>query len=266
MIKPEPSIFELIHTRRHLLFRTVLIELRAQFAGAILGAAWSLAAPVGLIVLFALSAGGNGEPNSLGLSYAEYIIYISAGVIAFTSYSLALTTGANSIAKDKQILLNAHFPAELIGLRTVIVSSVPLILGMFGMAAASLLFGIAKWTAFLVPIIILLQLIASTAIVWILSLATLAVKDLQFALQYLMLATILLTPIATRYEAMPPILLAVASLNPLLYFVRAYQDLLVFARLPSIPMFLVCTLGSAIAFVLSAHLFKRAKRIFFEYV
>ena len=56
------------------------------------------------------------------------------------------------------------------------------------------------------------------------------------------------------------------TLNPLAHFIIAYQDLLVFGRLPSLSTMLIVTAMSILTFLMGGVFFARAKRTLIDYV
>ena len=56
------------------------------------------------------------------------------------------------------------------------------------------------------------------------------------------------------------------TLNPLAHFIVAYQDLVVFGRLPRMSTIVVLTTMSAFTFLIGGFFFARAKRTLIDYV
>jgi lipopolysaccharide transport system permease protein len=100
---------------------------------------------------------------------------------------------------------------------------------------------------------------------WIFSLMHLVFKDVEQLIQYLAVILMIITPIAYTSDMVPRQLVMITVVNPLYYFVCAYQDLIVYERLPQPG---VCGVLSALGlgtFCLGYRVFVRAKKVFYDY-
>jgi lipopolysaccharide transport system permease protein len=225
-----------------------------------------LGGPLVLMVLYALMYGLVLRVQPASMSFTTYILYVAAGLIPFLSFSGGISSGAMSLSKDKQILLNTFFPSEFIGARAVLVQSTSMAAGLAAAILLSIMLGHANGLVLLVPFIILLQVLFTVAVVWILSLVTLALRDVQHVIQYVLFSLLVVTPIGYDRALVPPVLEWLMYFNPLYYFVVWYQDLIVFGRLPILSTIAISVIGSLVAFCGSYALFQRAKNVFYDYV
>jgi lipopolysaccharide transport system permease protein len=241
-------------------------ELRSIYAGSVLGVAWTFGGPLVLMVLYAVMYGIVLRVQPTTMSFTSYILYVGVGLIPFMSFSSSVSIGAMSLARDKQVLLNTYFPSELIGIRAVLVQCAPMIGGLLAAIVLCVVIGIATPFVLLVPFVIVLQVLFSIALVWVLSLLTLALRDIQHVIQYIMFALLLVTPIGYDRSLVPRSLEWLMYFNPLYYFVVWYQDLIVFGRLPPVSVVFISVTGSLVFFGIAYIIFVRAKRIFYDYV
>lgn len=257
---------QIVWDRRALLATTIWTELQANYAGSVLGAAWTFGGPIMLMFLYAVMYGFVLHVRPASTSFAEYLLNVGVGLIPFMSFSSGVSIGATSLAKDKQILLNTYFPSELIGFRTVMVQAAPMAAGLAAAIVMALLIGNLRATVLLVPFVAMFQLMFTVALVWMLSLLTLALRDLQHVIQYAMFALLLVTPIGYDRSLVPPALKFLMYFNPFYYYVVCYQDLIVLGRIPEPSVLIVTALGSTVCFCASFAIFQRAKKIFYDYV
>jgi lipopolysaccharide transport system permease protein len=260
------SLTQVMWRKRSLLLGTVWTELRSLYAGSVLGVAWSFGGPLVLMALYAVMYGVVLRVQPATMSFASYVLYVAVGLIPFISFSSSVAVGATSLARDKQVLLNTFFPSELIGIRAVLVQYAPMVGGLFVAILLAALMGRVTILVLLVPVVVLLQIMFSVSLVWILSLLTLALRDIQHVIQYIMFSLLLVTPIGYDRSLVPRSLEWLMYFNPLYYFVVCYQDLIVFGKLPSLLVVLIVVSGSVIFFTLAHMIFMRAKSIFYDYV
>ena len=260
------SPLQLIARYRSILLRTTAVEIRSLYADSALGLAWVLIGPLLLLSLYSVVYIMIFRIQPPGLSGGEYALYVFSGLVPTISFSSALSKGAGALADNRQVLLNTVFPAELLPLRAVLVQSVPMpvALAMVAVAVAVVKGGLGP-AALLVPVVIVLQVMFVTGIVWVLSLLTLALRDIQQLLQYVMLILLIITPIAYTPDMIPAQLKLLMYANPLYYYVAAFQQMLVFGALPA-PGILAACAGLAFAsFWLGFFLFQRVKLTFYDY-
>ena len=83
MIKSLLTMGNLVISRRELLYRTTISEIRRRYAGSIMGMAWLLLGPVLLMVLYATIYGVVFRLKPPEMSSNTYVIYILVGLVPF---------------------------------------------------------------------------------------------------------------------------------------------------------------------------------------
>jgi lipopolysaccharide transport system permease protein len=108
--------------------------------------------------------------------------------------------------------------------------------------------------------------LALLGVAWILSLVNVVLRDLTHVIGILLVLLLIASPIAYTTDRVPARLKFILALNPLAYFILAYQDVIVHGRLPS-PLVLVgifaVSLGS---FAFGGWFFSRMKAVLIDYV
>lgn len=242
-----------------------MIELRSMYAGSVLGVSWIVLAPLMLMMIYASVYLFIFRVSLPGLGPIDYVFLTSTGLAAFTTFGNSLGAGTNSVLRNKQVLLNAVFPAELLPVRAVLSACPPLLFGGIVLMILSPIFGQGSWKVLLVPVIAVVQFMLMCGIAWILSLLTLLVRDIQHILQYVTTVLLIITPIGYTIEMVPAALGLVVKLNPLAHFVLAYQAVLVFDRWPSLNSAIVTTTISVGLFLVGYWIFQKAKFAFYDY-
>jgi len=257
--------WQLVFRHRAILTTTSLIELRMMYAGSVLGLAWVILAPLLLLAIYTLTYAYIFQVRVPGLTTADYIAHVSAGLIAFLSFAGALAGGSVSVIRNKQMLTSTVFPPELLPVRAVIVTLPPLLVGGLVIAAGAMLYGSAGTSVLALPVVMLLQFMFTCGIVWVLALVTLVLRDIQHLIQYLVIILLIVTPIGYVLEMVPPRLALLTYLNPLAYFVLSYQEILVRGALPGGNLATAMIVSSILSFSGGFWLFQRAKLAFYDY-
>ncbi len=123
-----------------------------------------------------------------------------------------------------------------------------------------------KWTIVLLPLVWILHLMALTGVVWVLSLVGLVFRDLQNIVHLTLLVLMIASPIAYTPAMVPARMRLLLTLNPLAYFVTAYQHVLVLGKVPSWPFSLVLVVMSVGLFLGGGYFFGRAKKVLIDHV
>lgn len=253
-------------SHRRILWHVTRNELVARYAGSVLGVGWALLTPLAMIAIYAVVYLVIFRVQVPGLTPGQYVLFIFAGLVPFLMTSEALGSGVGSVIANKAVLSNTVFPIDLAPPKAVLLSQLTMVVGMSAILIAVPFVGTLSWTILLLPVVWVLHVMALTGIVWMLSLVGLVFRDLQNLVQLLLLMMMIASPIAYTPSMVPPSLRALLILNPLAYFVTAYQHVLVLGTLPGLSLSLVLVVMSVGLFLLGGRFFGRAKRALIDYV
>ncbi len=255
----------IIGTRREILARTTLTEIRRRYAGSAFGALWLLIGPLALMVIYAVFYVFVFRLRPPEFTAGAYVLYIFCGLLPYLGFSEALSAGTISLASQRDVLLNTVFPAELVPLRAVLVALAAPTIGLVVVLLADGVVGQFSGWNLLVPVVLLLLAMFVTGLVWLLSLANLVLRDIQQLLNYVSMILLIASPIAYTPAMLPRVFAVVIWLNPLSYFVLAIQDLVLFDVFPPLPVVVGCLVLGIGGFAFGWRTFGRAKRVFFDY-
>lgn len=263
LLKPYRMIFR----HRAQLLNSIKVTLRARYAGSVLGMFWLVLGPVLLLSLYAVVYTVIFDFRPTMLSKGDYVLYIFAGLVPFLTFSQALTSGTGALLKDRALLMNAVFPAELIPLREVLASA-PMLLVGFGIIAGLklLFFGGPLITWLLLPAIALAMAMAVTGLVWILSLANLVAKDVQQMLTYLVIMLLVSSPIAYTPDMLTGAFRILMYANPLSYYVSSFQQVLVLGNIPPTEILIGGTLIALVSFHTMYIVFDKGKAAVLDHI
>ena len=102
-------------------------------------------------------------------------------------------------------------------------------------------------------------------VVWVLSLASLVIRDIQHILIFASIVLLIITPIAYTVDMAPGPMKLVVYANPLSYFLMALHDAVVFGRVPSFEIMCAVVLLGLISMGGGYWVFQKAKQVFFDY-
>jgi lipopolysaccharide transport system permease protein len=256
----------LLWKNRSLLYQTTLNDIRARFAGSILGLAWLALYPLlflaaySIVVIFIY---GSRLPS---LSRGDSVAFIFCGLIPFLGLAEALSLGTSSVTSNVNLIKNTLFPIDLIPVKAVLVSQssnaisigiLLLFLGLLGRFSVSWLL--------LAPILIL-QLMFSIGITWVLASLNVFIRDLQSIISVVIMILMMVSPIGWTDEMVPRSLLPFMKLNPLYYFISSYKTVLFNGAAPRSDILIVLSLMGFAALSIGYWFFSKMKKVFSDNV
>jgi len=245
-------------TQRHLLWRAVKAEVSSQHAGTVLGLSWILLGPFLLLTIYALIYAVVFQVRVPGLSRSEYILNVFSGLVLFLAFSQSMAAATTALSKERKLLFS-RFPAEFIPAKAVIVAYIILIPATGFVIAGDVLLSTPSWHLLLLPCVAALQLAFSIGFGCLLSLLGIVMRDISFIIQYLVIALLVVTPIAYTPDMIPAQIKPILYVNPLYYYVSANQHLILLNTLPPFGEIIAGILLSITMFVGGIWVFRRAR-------
>lgn len=255
-----------IGSHRNLLWRSTRNQIRARYAGSIFGAAWVVLAPALLLTVYGLVYLAVYRIRTPGLGSVAYVLYIFAGLIPFLMTAEALTQGAGAVVNNPGLLTSTVFPIDLAPVRAVVAATPILFVGTATVVVGSAAIGRASWPLVLLPFVIVLHVLALIGVAWFLSLVTVVARDVQYVLAVLILVLLVASPIAYTTDMLHGDARLMVYVNPLAWFVLAYQEILVLGESPSPLHWLGLVVAGAGLFFAGSRFFTWAKGVAMDYV
>lgn len=251
---------------RKMLWATTASDIRSRYRGAVLGVLWLVLYPALFLATYASVFVFVLRVRVGFMTTHQYVLLIFCGLIPFLGFAESLGSGVASVVNHSRLIKNTLFPIELVPAKVTLASHTTEVVGLAVLASLVLISGRAGWKLFLVPIVLVLQLLLTIGVVWLLSALNVIFRDLSHSVSVLVLMLMLASPIGYTEEMIPKGLRVVALANPLYYLIGSYRELMIFDRLPPwhvwVPL-LVMTVGY---FAIGYWVFTRLKPVFADYV
>lgn len=252
----------LLHFRGLVLTLTAR-ELSARYRGSWLGFLWSLVNPLLLLAVYTVvfdvvfkNRAGGAQP---------YAVFLLCGLFPWIWLSSALLDATVSLSANAGLLRKAVFPAEVLPVVSTLASlahyllALPVLLLAVLLAHFALGHPVGGWSALLLPAALLVQLPFTAGLALLLAALHVHFKDVRDLLANLLTLGFFLTPVLyplTTVASVRPLALLVSA-NPVTPFIRLYQELLFFGRLPAPSLWLQAVGLALIAWALGSWLFER---------
>ena len=212
-------------TYRELLYFLVWRDIKVRYKQTALGAGWAILQPMLTMGVFAVFLGRLAKVPSDGLPYP---LFAFAGLIPWTYFATAVSSGSASIVASQQLISKVYFPRLLIPLASAVT---PLVDAAIALAT-------------LVPLLIWFHVVPGPALVWVPAFAVLAVatafatalwlatltvefRDVRYLVPFVVQFWMFATPVAYPASLVPARWRLLYGLNPMTGVVEGFRWTLV---------------------------------------
>ena len=269
--------------RHELIGNLVGREVRARYKQSVLGVVWSFITPLisSLLTtfLFSFVAGIHPDKTSSGQA-VPYQLFAYVGAMFWGFFSACVTSGADSMTGNTGLLTKVYFPREIFTISAIANRIVDFGFGLVTFLFLLFYYGDTQhfhipWTALLVPLVLLLQLVLTLGLAFLLATLNLFYRDVRFILGLAMQIWMMLTPVqypiskVLHHRADHPLLVYLyLHLNPMTPIVLMYQHLVLGQPLPAGmgEMFVSAILLSLAALAFGYSVFRKYEGMFAESV
>ncbi|MBI5102208.1 MAG: ABC transporter permease [Nitrospirae bacterium] len=258
--------FSLIWKYRHILLTTTKNDIRAKYAGSVLGLVWAFLYPLLFLGVYTLVYVAILKVNSSTMTTPEYIVLIFSGLVPFLGFADALGAGVGSVTSSSNLIKNTLFPIELVPLKTVLASTVTQVVGLIILFLALVVMRKVGMFILLVPLIFLVQLIFTAGFIWFVSSVNVLVRDLSQMTSVLVIFFMMVSPIGYTADMVPAGFRMLSYLNPLYSIITMYREVMVYNRLPPLSETVFFVLMSFATFAAGFFVFSKLKQVFADYV
>ena len=249
--------------RRWLLKYFIQRQVTRSYKRSYLGLSWILLSPTIWVLFLALIFServGIRTRDILDYPNLNFGLYLYCGLLPFLAFSEAMNKGMNSIRGSSGLVQKVIFPLEILPFTNTIASMIDKFFGVGALLIVAVLFGRdLYWTAFMLPFVVLLQVLFILGLTYIMAVLGTYLPDIGEVMRPFIRGMFFLTPIIWTPDRLPESVRWVADYNPLAYLVNAYRETVLFGTFPGGLSTLYFTLFSVALFVFGFALFNRLK-------
>ena len=245
---------------RDLIFQLVRRDIVARYKRSVLGIAWTMLQPLGMMVILSLVF------STLFQSVKGFPAYILSGLIAWTFFSQTTTAMIHQIVWGGALLKQIYLPRTSFSVSAVGTGLVNLGFSFIPLILIMLMFGLPlHWSILFAPVSMLLLAAFALGVGLIISTLAIYFPDVSEMYTVLLLAWMYLTPIIYPEELVPEAYrFWIFNLNPMYYLVKVFRVPLFDGTLPD-TLTLVIATGISILTLLIGWFFYSNKADEFAY-
>ncbi len=255
------------HANERLRFRIELLaslvrrDVSGRYRGSLFGIAWSLAAPLLMLVVYTLAfhellgarwAGAEGRSG--------FALMVFTGMVAHNILAETLIRAPQAIAGNPNFVKKQVFPLTVLPLVPVGAAVFHAALGLFALVVVAAISGTELYaSALAAPLLIAPFVLGLCGLAWILAAIGVYVRDINQLGALLATVFLFLSPIFYPLSVIPERFVWFVSLNPLTFVVEGLRNALFEGVLPS-PLQVVLYTAAAAAFAAAGlWLFRRLR-------
>jgi lipopolysaccharide transport system permease protein len=253
--------FRELYQYRALLWSLVQRELKARYRNSVLGFLWTFLNPMMLMLVYALIF-----KVYMRQDMPNYTFFMFVGLLPWIWFSTSLIGGATSISDRRDLMTKVRFPAQVLPTTVVATNLLNYLFALPLMLALGTLYGAyPTWHVVAFPLVVLVQLLFTMAVVYLVAALNVTFRDLQHIVGNFTLLFFFLTPVIYPATAIPekyrPLVLL---FNPMAALVTSYQNIFYAHSLPDFRALAFVGLLAVLMLWFSSEVFERRREDFAE--
>jgi lipopolysaccharide transport system permease protein len=198
----------------------------------------------------------------LGRNTDNFVPFLLIGLTAWQWFKSCLSHGAETILGAHYLICQVYLPKIIFPIILILTDTVKFIFIFILLLLFLWLYGYSiGWAYLALPLVLLVQLIFTTAITFFLAAIIPFIPDLRFVIENLLLAVFFMSGIIISADIIPEAYRQYYYLNPLVNIVESYRQILMFNNFPDSSTLLIILGLSFIGLWLATLLISR-----FEYI
>jgi lipopolysaccharide transport system permease protein len=247
---------------REFLKEFTLQQLRSRYRNSVLGYLWALLIPLMLFATFAFIFSVVNRLDS-----RVYAPFFFAGYLPWLLFVNTANSATTSVVGNAHIITRIRAPKSVFPVSALLVNLIEF--GGFVVATLVLMALLkAKFTfaMLFVPVAAAILVVFVLGIAFLFATIQVFFRDFMFLWSTLSFLLFFCTPILFPLTQVAPVFRHYFELNPLLPFVRMFQEPISKGVLPSLETIIVSMLYAVVLFVFGSAVFSRAQKSFYSYL
>jgi lipopolysaccharide transport system permease protein len=177
---------------REFLRNLVIRDLKVRYRNSLLGVLWSLFNPLLMMVVFT-------TVFTVMTPYShvkKFPVFVLCGILPWNFFSTSVIGAIRSIVDNSNLVKKVYFPREILPISIVLANFINFLFALIVLFALMFVFQVplTRWI-FLLPLVMLVQLIFTLGFSLIMATSNVFYRDTQIIMEVLMLAWFFVTPV-----------------------------------------------------------------------
>lgn len=250
-----------LYEYREMIFSLVRRDLNGRYKGSVLGFFWTFLNPLLQLLVYTFVFSVIMRNN-----IEDYYLYLFVALVPWIFFSSSVTGGSSCIWAQQDMVKKIYFPREVLPIAHVTSQFVNMLFCFMVVFGVLIISGKGiDLVAFLyLPLIMFVEYMLCLAMAFIVSAATVYLRDLEYLLGIITMAWQFLTPVMYSIDMVPEELLFIFNLNPMTSVIVAYRDILYYKQIPKVSTLAHAALLGIVLLFVGGIVFGKLQRHFVE--
>lgn len=249
----------------YILSQLVLRDFKLKYRRSVLGVAWSVLNPLLMMAVMAAVFSTLMRFSSDGIP--SYPLYIILGNVTFSLMSESTSQGMSSIIGAASLLKKVKVSRWVFPVEKVLFAVVNFVFSLVAVLIVMLFVHVyPTWTVIMLPVFLGYFTLFCCGLSLFLSALSVFFRDVMHLWGVVLTAWTYATPLFYPADILPDWMMMVERFNPMFHFVAYIREILLYQRLPTLRLNLICLAFGVIAFVVGLLVFRKAERKFILYI
>jgi len=209
---------------RELLYFLAWRDIKVRYKQTLIGVAWVIVQPLLMMLIFTLVFTKFAKVDTGELPYP---VFAYAGLLLWTFFATAVTSGTNSLISNTSLVTKVYFPRAFIPAAAVAAGLVDLAVGSILLAALAAYYRVnAGWSLLLLPAFVLLATLMALGVGMLASALTVKYRDLRHVLPFLLQVWMFASPVIYPTGIVPPSWRWLLAFNPMTGVLEGFRSAL----------------------------------------
>jgi lipopolysaccharide transport system permease protein len=239
-------------------------RIKVRYKQSLLGPAWAVLQPLAMMLVFAAVVSMIARVDTGGVPYA---LFAFAGLLPWTAFASALSTGATSMVSHAALVTRVAFPREILPLTYVAAALFDMVISSSVLIVLMAYYGVGLTASAIWVIPILAVLVAlATAVSLALAAVNVRFRDVSVAMPLLLQVWMFASPVIYPLSAVPEQWRPWYRLNPMSGIVDGFRRAVVEGAVPDLAALGVAAAVSFAALPLAYLWFKRVDATLADFI
>lgn len=242
----------------------VVRDIKIRYKQSVLGGLWAVVRPFMLMIVFTYLFG---TVANLPTNGAPYPAFVFAALIAWDLFANIVQGCASSITSNKVVVEKLYCPRLLFPISAVFVAMFDFTIAFAVFCVLMLVLGVVPSANIVwLPALMLAVILAGLSVGLWLAAISVWLRDIKFAVTYLIQLMLLLTPVGYGAAAVPEKFAFIVSWNPMASMVEAFRWSLLGTHGPDLQFALIAAGMTAVLLVGGMLFFNTLERSFSDVI
>ncbi len=249
---------QIIKKDLNIIFELVKRDLKKKYRGSFLGIIWSVLNPLLMMTVLTLVFS-----NVFRFDTKNYPLYLMTGQVLFNFFSESTSVSMLSIISNASLIKKIYFKKWLLPFSSVSFSWINTFFSIIAIFIIVIFTGEKIHLSYiLIPLLLFYLFLFALGFGMILSATVVFFRDIMYLYSVFLTILMYLTPIFYPEKIIPEQYKFIVSLNPLVYFLKYFRQIILDGVFPDLKLNLICIFFGVSSLIIGILVFKSRENEF----